>query len=69
MSHEHEYKLRYAAYTRRKVMVTAGLLLAVVLTGVWAVWAGSAGLSVREVLDALFARDGSAASLIVWNIR
>lgn len=69
MSHEHDYKLRYAAYTRRKVAVTAGLALAVVLAAVYAVYAGSSGLSLSEVLRALAGTGDEAASLIVWNIR
>ncbi|MCK8114840.1 iron ABC transporter permease [Coriobacteriia bacterium M08DHB] len=69
MSHEHDYKARYAAYTRRKVAVTAGLALAVVLAAVYAVYAGSSGLSLSEVLRALARTGDETASLIVWNIR
>lgn len=69
MSHEHDYKLRYAAYTRRKVAVTAGLALAVALAAVYAVYAGSSGLSLSEVLRALARTGDATASLIVWNIR
>ncbi|WP_407653141.1 FecCD family ABC transporter permease [Anaerosoma tenue] len=69
VSHEHDYKARYAAYTRRKVAVTAGLALAVVLAAVYAVYAGSSGLSLSEVLRALARTGDETASLIVWNIR
>lgn len=70
MSHEGEYRTRYAAYTRRKVVVTAALALAVIITGIYAVQAGSAGLTIGEVLRALSGADGGGpASLIVWNIR
>jgi len=69
VSHEHDYKLRYAAYTRRKVAVTSGLALAVVLAAIHAVYAGSSGLTLSEVLGALARTGDETAALIVWNIR
>ena len=69
MSHQQEYRQRYAAYTRRKVLTTAGLTLAVVLTAIYAAQTGSAGLTTGETLRAFAGAGDATTSLIMWSIR
>lgn len=69
MSHEHEYRTRYAAYTRRKVVVTLALVLTLALAALYAMQAGSADLEVQKTVRALITPDDTAASLIIWSIR
>jgi len=59
----------YAAYTRRKVLVTLALCVGVVLMAQYAIQAGSADLSAREVMRTLLGQAEGMSRIIVWNIR
>jgi len=59
----------YGAYQRRKVLITAMLLVAVVALAVLAIRAGSAGLTTSEVLRALVHPAEQTSGVIVWNVR
>lgn len=59
----------YAAYTRRKVLVTMALVAAVFAMALFAVRAGSAGMSTAEVVRALLGAGTKTGDVIVWNVR
>lgn len=59
----------YNASTRRRALTTVALIGLTVLVALYAVQAGSADLSVAEVLGALFGAAGSSGRTIVWNVR
>lgn len=59
----------YFSYTRRKLRIIAGLIALTVIVGLYAVSAGSAELSLAQVLAALLGRVEGNAGIIVWQIR
>ena len=59
----------YQQYVKRKwlaLIVTFGLLI---LAALWSMSAGSAGLTIPEIVEALFHRAGGKNATIVWNVR
>lgn len=59
----------YRHYVARKwivLLITVGLLI---LAALWSISAGSAGLTVSEILDALFHRAEGRNTTIIWNVR
>lgn len=59
----------YKQYITRKwfaMLTTFGLLI---LAALWSMSAGSAGLTVPEILYALLHRDGGKSATIIWNVR
>lgn len=59
----------YLRYTGRKVLVICLVLLFTLLLAVYAINAGSAGLTPLEVLSTLLGMGDSRLQIIVWNIR
>ena len=55
--------------TRRNVLVTAALVLAVLVTGVACIFVGSSNMTVQQGLDALLFRGSAAHNRIIWLIR
>ena len=60
---------RYAGYVRRKWVVIAALVVIVGCLFVASAMTGSAGLSVGDVVSALFLQGDEYARIVVWNIR
>lgn len=59
----------YRQYVARKwfaMVVTLGLLI---IAAIWSISAGSAGLTVSDILQALFHRGQNKSSTIIWNVR
>ena len=59
----------YRQYVARKwfaMVVTLGLLI---IAALWSISAGSAGLTVSDILEALFHRGQTKSSTIIWNVR
>lgn len=59
----------YASFTRRKVLVLVGLLIATLLMAVYAVQAGSVDLSTSEVVRTLLGATEGTSNIIIWNVR
>lgn len=59
----------YVAFARRKLIVTAVLILGTAVAALYAIQAGAANLSVSEVFMTLLGRSHGAAETIVLNIR
>jgi iron complex transport system permease protein len=59
----------YRAFTRRKLTVTAVLILSTAVAALYAIQAGAADLSIREVIETLLGKGSGMAETIVWNIR
>lgn len=59
----------YAAFTRRKAVITLALVAVTLVAAVLAVGAGSADLSVADVMRALLRLEESVSAVIVWNVR
>lgn len=59
----------YAAFARRKALLTVALFVATAIAAVLAVRAGSADLSTADVLRALVRAEESVKTVIVWNVR
>ncbi len=59
----------YGAYTRRKTLLIAGLIVVTLLLGILAMALGSARLSVVEVMRALAGSGDQRTTQIVMNIR
>lgn len=59
----------YRRYTARKAWALAALLLGLALTGLMSLLLGSSGLTVQQVLGALFTDTASGARTIVRNVR
>lgn len=60
---------RYLEYTRTKVIIIIIVSLLIFVISIYAINAGSSGLSVREVFMALLDRGDNRTNIIVWNIR
>ena len=59
----------YEQYVARKwfaMVVALGLLITAAL---WSISAGSAGLTIPDILEALFHRGQTKSSTIIWNVR
>lgn len=64
-----QIKSAYQMYTHRKwavVLISAAVLLAACLLSLWA---GSAGLSMGDILAALFGGGTAQSHAIIWNVR
>lgn len=59
----------YRQYVARKWIVMAITLGLVILSALWSISAGSAGLSVSDILYALFHRGSGQHATIIWNVR
>lgn len=59
----------YLRYTGRKALIICLVLLFTLLLAVYAINAGSAGLTPLEVLSTLLGMGDSRLKIIVWNIR
>ncbi len=60
---------RYLEYTRTKVIIIIIVSLLIFVISIYAINAGSSGLSVREVFMTLLGRGDNRTNIIVWNIR
>jgi len=60
---------KYLEYTRTKIIIIIIISLLIFLISIYAINAGSSGLSVREVLMTLLGRGDNRTNIIVWNIR
>jgi len=60
---------RYLEYTRTKVIIIIIVSLLIFVISIYAINAGSSGLSVREVFMALLDRGDNRTNIIVLNIR
>ncbi len=69
MTPDPSVRTAYLAFSRRKAVVTAVLVLGTALTALYATQAGAADLSISEVVLTLLGKGSAAASTIVWNIR
>ena len=59
----------YKQYVARKwfaMVVALGLLI---MAALWSISAGSAGLTVPDILEALFHKGATKNSTIIWNVR
>ena len=59
----------YQQYVARKwfaMVVALGLLI---MAALWSISAGSAGLTIPDILEALFHRGQTKSSTIIWNVR
>jgi len=63
------YREAYAAHVRRKVLAVVALIVAVGVVALFAIQAGSSGMTLGEVVRALAGGGEGAEHLIVWNIR
>jgi len=59
----------YRQYLRRKWLVLAAMIVLTAAAGLASLMAGSAGLSLGEVIPAVFRRGTKQANTIVWNVR
>ncbi|MDL2235395.1 iron ABC transporter permease [Christensenellaceae bacterium OttesenSCG-928-L17] len=59
----------YRQYIKRKWLVLGVLLLLTILVSLLCICAGSSGLSVAEVLEAVFLGGTQESRTIVWNVR
>lgn len=59
----------YRQYVVRKWFVLAITLGLLVMAALWSISAGSAGLTVADILEALFHRGETKNSTIIWNVR
>lgn len=59
----------YKGYIRKKNLFILSLAMLLLITALWAVSAGSAGLTVKEVLSALFGFGSERSAVIVFNHR
>lgn len=59
----------YRQYVVRKWLVLAVTLGLLVMAALWSISAGSAGLTVADILEALFHRGETKNSTIIWNVR
>ncbi len=59
----------YRRYIRRKRLVLAAMALLVLAAGLASLMAGSAGLTLGEVVRAVFGRGTAQTITIVWNVR
>lgn len=59
----------YRQYVVRKWFVLAVTLGLLVMAALWSISAGSAGLTVADILEALFHRGETKNSTIIWNVR
>lgn len=59
----------YGQYIRRKWLVLLAMALLTAAAGLASLMAGSAGLSLGEVVAAVFGRGSRQAVTIVWNVR
>ena len=59
----------YRQYIRRKWLVLAVMIVLAAAAGLGSLMAGSAGLSIGEVLLAVFRMGSKQANTIVWNVR
>lgn len=59
----------YRQYIARKWLCLAGALALLILAALWSVSAGSAGLTVTDILQALVHKGESKNSTILWNVR
>lgn len=59
----------YRQYIARKWLCLAGALALLILAALWSVSAGSAGLTVADILQALVHKGESKNSTILWNVR
>ncbi|MGI5963069.1 MAG: FecCD family ABC transporter permease [Lawsonibacter sp.] len=59
----------YRQYIWKKYMILLGLLVLLLAMGIWAISAGSSGLSISEILSALLKKGPAQSQTIVWNVR
>lgn len=59
----------YRQYIARKWLCLATVLALLILAALWSVSAGSAGLTVTDILQALVHKGESKNSTILWNVR
>ena len=59
----------YRQYIGRKWLTMVAALGLLILAALWSMYAGSAGLSISEILHALWYRDGGKNATIIWNVR
>ena len=59
----------YQQYIRRKWMVLAIMIILTAAAGLASLMAGSAGLSLKEVVLAIFKQGTKQTNTIVWNVR
>ncbi len=59
----------YRQYIARKWFCLAAAMVLLVLAALWSVSAGSAGLTVTDILQALVYKGESKNSTILWNVR
>ena len=60
---------KYKKYIHRKSLFILVLAIATILTALYAISAGSSGLSIKQVILALVGRGTEQAKIVVWNIR
>ena len=59
----------YQQYIARKWLALVVALGLLVVAALWSISAGSAGLTVSDILEALFHRGQTKNSTIIWNVR
>jgi iron complex transport system permease protein len=60
---------RYNKYIKRKISIIFFLILVTVLLAIYAINAGSAGISTYDVIKTLIGKGSERFKVIVWNIR
>ena len=59
----------YRQYIGRKWLAMVAALGLMILAALWSMSAGSAGLTISQILHALWNRDGGKNATIIWNVR
>ena len=59
----------YQQYVARKWLAMVVTMILLVMAALWSISAGSAGLTVSDILEALFHRGQTKSSTIIWNVR
>jgi len=68
-THEHDHYQDYRKYVGKKWLFLLMLTLLLLATIVASVWIGSSGISLLEIVRALFGGGSDMAHNIVWNVR
>lgn len=64
-----EVESEYSRYIKKKCLIVLTLVAALVATCILSLAAGSSGLSLLEIVDALLGGGTAASSTIIWNVR
>ena len=69
IKHQPNDMVKYQQYIRRKLLVLLVMVILAVIASLASLMAGSAGLTLKEVVLAVFGNGTRQTSTIVWNVR